>query len=102
MGCLFFPLELLVDGILDGWFALMQWIVPERCASRAFRIAIKIFALIMSCLLFLVMFMGVFAVISADPYTRLIGKYMIFVPLGISALQIAVGVIVRVASKKKK
>ncbi len=26
MGCLLFPFELIFDGVLEGWFCLMQWI----------------------------------------------------------------------------
>ena len=102
MGCLFFPLELLVDGIIEGWFYLMEWVIPERYITRTFRIVLKVIVWIFSALLFLIMGLGVFAIISPDPYTHLIGKYMIFIPLGISAVQIALGIIVRIISKKKK
>ena len=102
MGCLFFPLELLVDGIIDGWLYLMEWIVPERYISRTFRIVLKILVWIFSALLLFVMLLGVFAIISDDAYTKQIGRYMIFIPLGISAVQILLGIIVRIISKKKK
>ena len=102
MGCLFFPLELLADGIIDGWFLLMEWIVPEKYLSRRLRIVLKVFVWIFSCLLFFIMVLGVFAIISPDPDTHLLGKYMVFIPLGISAVQILLGIIVRIISKKKK
>lgn len=102
MGCLLFPLELLVDGIIEGWFYLMEWIIPEKYISRTFRIVLKIIVWIFSGLLFLIMGLGVFAIISSDPDIHLLGKYMVFVPLGISAVQILIGIIVRIISKKKK
>lgn len=102
MGCLLFPLELLVDGIIEGWLFLMEWIIPERYISRTFRIILKIFVWIFSALLLFVMLLGVFAIISDDVYTKQIGRYMIFIPLGISAVQILIGIIVRIISKKKK
>ncbi len=102
MGCLFFPLELLVDGIIEGWLYLMECIVPERYLSRAFRIVLKVFVWIFSALLLFTMLLGIFAIISPDPDTHLLGKYMVFVPLGISAVQILIGIIVRIISKKKK
>ena len=43
MGCLLFPLELLFDGIIEGWFFLMEWIVPEHYISHTVRIVLKIF-----------------------------------------------------------
>ena len=70
MGCLFFPLELLVDGIIEGWFYLMEWIIPERYITRTVRIVLKVFVWILSSLLFVIMFLGVFAIISPDPDTQ--------------------------------
>ena len=102
MGCLFFPLELLVDGIIEGWFYLMEWIVPDRHITRTFRIVLKVFVWIFSALLFVIMFVGFFAIISPNPDTHLLGKYMVFIPLGISAIQITLGIVVRIISKKKK
>ena len=102
MGCLFFPLELLVDGIIEGWFYLMEWIIPERYITRTIRIVLKVLVWIFSGLLFVIMFLGFFAIISPDPDTHLLGKYMVFIPLGISAVQILIGIIVRIISKKKK
>ncbi len=102
MGCLLFPLELLVDGIIEGWFYLMEWIIPERYLTRTFRIVLKVFVWIFSALLLFIIFLGIFAIISPDPDTHLLGKYMVFMPLGISAVQILLGIIVRVISKKKK
>ncbi len=47
------------------------------------------------------MFLGVFAIISPDPDTHRLGQYMVFVPLGISIIQIVVGIIVKIVIKKK-
>ena len=102
MGCLFFPLELLIDGIIEGWFYLMEWIIPDRYITRTLRIVLKVFVWIFSALLFIIMFLGFFAIISPDTDTHLLGKYMVFIPLGISVIQIAFGIIVRIISKKKK
>lgn len=102
MGCLLFPLEFLVDCIIEGWFYLMEWIIPEKYISRTFRIVLKVIVWIFSSLLYAIMFIGIFAIISPDPDTRLLGKYMVFIPLGISAVQIALGIIVRIITKKKK
>ena len=102
MGCIFFPLELLVDGVIEGWFCLMEWIIPGRYITRTVRIVLKVFVWIFSGLLFVIMVLGVFAIISPDPDTHLLGKYMLFIPLGISAIQILFGIIVRIISKEKK
>ena len=101
MGCLLFPLELLIDGIIEGWFYLMEWIIPEKYLSCTFRVVLKVLVWIFSGLLLFTMLLGIFAVISSDPDTHLLGKYMIFIPLGISAVQIILGIVVRIISKKK-
>ena len=102
MGCLFFPLDLLVYAIIEGWFFLMEWIIPERYLSRTFRTVLRILVWVFSALLLFVMILGVFALISDDIYVRQIGKYMLFIPLGISAVQIIFGIIVRIVAKRKK
>ena len=102
MGCLFFPLEFLGDCIIEGWFYLMEWVVPERYISRTFRIILKVLVWIFSALLFFIMLLGIIAILSSDPDTHLLGKYMFFVPLAISVVQIALGIIDRIVSKKKK
>ncbi len=101
MGCLFFPLELLIDGLFEGWLYLMELIVPEQHISRTFRCVLKIFVWIFSALLFFVMVLGIFAIISDDAFTKQIGGYMFFIPLCISAVQIILGITVRIISKKK-
>ena len=101
MGCILFSLELLFESIIEGWFFLMEWIVPEHYISHTARIVLKIVIRIFSTLLFLMMFLGVFAIISDDEYTNKFGRYMFFIPLCISAVQIFFGIIVRIISKKK-
>ena len=102
MGCLFFPLKLFGDAIIEGWFFLMEWIIPERYLSRTIRTVLRILVWVFSALLLFIMLLGVFALISDDIYVRQIGKYMLFIPLGISAVQIIFGIIVRIVSKREK
>ncbi len=95
-----FLLEFIVDAIIDMWFAVMQWIIPEKLLSKGVRFVLKLVIGVFSFLLFITMILGVFALISDDPSTRQAGRYMILVPLGISAVQIILGIIVRSIAKK--
>lgn len=79
----------------------MQLIVPEKVLSQGFRIALKIIVGIFTIILFLSMFLGIFALISDDEYANYIGKLMVFIPLGISAVQIILGIVFRCTKKKK-
>ena len=92
--------ELIGDAILDMWFTVMQLIVPEKLLSKRARSILKVIVGVFSCLLLITMVLGLFAIISDDVYTKQIGKYMLFVSLGISAVQISFGIIVRIVSKK--
>ena len=102
MGCLFFPIELLFDGIIEGWLYLMQWIIPEKMQNNTVRRILEFVIEFLSILLMICMFFGFFAIISDDYDTHQLGKYMVFIPLGISTVQIVFGIIVKIISKKKK
>ena len=102
MGCLMFTLEFLIDEIITGWFFLMEWIIPEKYISNTLRIVLKIIVLIFSGILFVLMILGIFAIISDDVFTKQIGRYLLFIPLGISAVQILFGAVIRLISKKKE
>ena len=97
-----FLFEIIGDLLFDMWFAVMQWIIPVKMIGERARYILKIIIGIFSCLLLITMVLGLFAIISEDTYTKQIGKYMVFIPLGISAVQILIGIIVRSISKKKR
>lgn len=99
MGCLF---EFIFDVFIDGWFDLMLLIVPEKWSNKRLQIFLKIIVVIITCLLFIVMFLGVFALISDDEYTKTIGRYMVYIPLAISLVQILLGITLRIIAKKYK
>ena len=95
-------LELIGDMLIDMWFAVMQWIVPKKILGKRIRSILKVIIGVFSCLMLITMVLGLFAIISDDAYTKYIGKYMIFIPLGISVIQIVLGIIVRITSRKEK
>lgn len=96
MGLIGFLFEFIFDSIIEGYFALMQWIIPQKWLSKNFQTVLKIIVYIFTALLFITMFFGIFALISDDEYTKAIGRYMVFIPLAISLVQIVFGIIMRV------
>lgn len=96
-----FIFELIGDFIIDAWIEVMQWIVPEKSIGKIARIILKTVACIFTLLLFFTLIFGIIAILSDDAYTHLIGKYMVFIPLCISTVQIILGIIVHVIEKKK-
>ena len=101
MGCLGFLIDFIFESIVDGYFALMQWIIPKRWIGKHFQTALKIIVGIITFFLFLIMLLGIFALISDDAYTKSVGRYMVFIPLAISVVQILFGIILRIITRKK-
>ena len=101
MKVLGFIFEFILELILDAWFDLMQWIIPDIKRHKKLRIFLKILIGVFSFLLFMTMVLGICAIISDDPYTHLTGMYMFFIPFGISTLQIIIGIIIKIVKKRK-
>lgn len=99
---LFDILEFIVDAIIDLWLEAMLLIIPERAKSKLALTLIKVIVWIFICLLFVIMGIGFFGIFSDDPDTKQLAEYMVFIPLGISAVQIVAGIIVRKILKKRK
>lgn len=95
-----FILDFIGDLIIEAWFELMQFIIPNKMASRKFRLLLKIIVYIFSGILYASIIIGVFAIINSDEYTRKIGMYMVFIPLGISIVQILIGILVKLKHKR--
>ena len=105
MGCLlellFLPLELIIELIADSWFSAMQWIVPEKYLGKAARVILFIIVAILSAILLVIFLVGIFAVLFTEDTLADFWAF-IFIPLGISIIQILCGIIVRKTAKRKK
>ena len=103
MGCLVeLVFEVLFEGIVEGWFALGQWIVPEKTLSPKARRVIKGIAFTVSALCFLSIFIGgIMWLADDDPMERTVAKYMVLIPLILSGAQVLLGVLVRAKEKRK-
>lgn len=103
MGCLFeLIFEIIFEGMLEGCVALMQWIIPEKTLSKKTYRVLKVLVIIFAAILFMSIFIGIFALISDDPYEIELGKRMVFIPLAIMVVQILIGIIVRKITKNKE
>ncbi len=99
MRWLLFPFELIFDLMMEGWFSLMQWIVPEKMFSTGFRIFLRIIIGIFSAVLFLLFIIGILGAIATEATIFDLWK-LIFIPLGLGVVQIVLGIIVRCTAKK--
>ena len=104
MGCLLeiilLPFELILELIVDGWFSLMQWIIPKKNIGKSTRLALKIVVGIFSGALLIVFLIGILAAALTDATVMDLWKW-IFIPIGISLAQIILGIIVRIVTRKK-
>ena len=102
MGCLFFFIEWIIEDILYAWFELMQWIVPEKFLNKYVKLVMKILVWIFSGVVLSVFFIGIVALFDDEPEVNSFGRYMVFISLGISAVQIILGIVMRVIRNRKK
>ena len=104
MGCLFdvllFPFDCLFELIIDGWFSLMQWIIPQKQLGRGTRLLLQIIIGVFSAVLLITFCIGVLGAIFTEATALDLWK-LIFIPLGISIVQILIGILVRLTSRKK-
>ena len=94
-------LEIIFEGICEGWFYLMQKCVPDKMENKKFRFVLKIVVGVFSIVLLVCVLVGISFWLSNDEHSRSLGMYMVFIPLAISGLQIAGGVAFHIKNKKK-
>lgn len=105
MGCLaeilLLPLELLVDWIFESWFSLMQWIIPEKRFSKKTENILKVIVFVFSMVLLVTFIIGMLAAALTEATVLELWK-LTLLPLGISLVQIILGVIVRIVKRRKE
>ena len=101
-----FLLELLFEGIFElilySYIKLMQLIIPKKTVSQKARKIIKIIVSGFSTILIFTIIIGIALFTEEDPYIQNLGKYMTFIPLAIIAVQILLGIFVRILRHFKK
>ena len=107
MGCLlelFF--EIFVEGIFElichCYIKLMTLIVPNKIISPGVQKVIKGILSAIAALLGIALVIGLILRIQDDPDIRNIGKYMTNIPLTIMAVQIVLGIVVKIFTRKKQ
>ena len=104
MGCIFellvLPIEYLLEFIIDGWFSLMQLIIPKKFINKGIEIALRVIVWIISFSLLVILIIGLLAALLTEATVFDLWK-LIFVPLAIALVQIILGVIVRYVINKK-
>lgn len=109
MGCLLELFFLFVEIVLEGmveligycYIKLMQLIVPDKMISEKTKKIIKKIVTTFAILLAVVLFLGFIFLIQEDPFIKNIGKYMTYIPLGIIALQVSIGILVKIIGRFK-
>lgn len=98
MGCLF---ELFGELVVDGYVELMSLVLPRKKLGRKARSVLELVVEIFSILLLVCILFGAIQCFETDPWERMVGKYMVWIPVGIIVSQIALGIVVRVIAGKR-
>ena len=106
MGCLIELLgELFIEIVLGGLFhiysGLMSLIVPDSMQSQKLKKRIENTIKAACAILLLILVIGVILMLCDIPSAEHIGKWMVYPVLMISALQIILGIIVRILLHRK-
>lgn len=103
MGCLFEILfEFIFELIFEGYMKLMTLVLPKRDIKDKTQRRIELFIKIFAVVLLISVIVGIFMRIFATGAVRTIGAYITVIPLLIIIFQVALGITVRINSKKGK
>lgn len=106
MGCLFeflfeFIFEIVFDGIFYAYYWLMSLIVPSKTVSKKTERRIKTAVKVFCAFSMIFMFIGLMLMLASDgdKLLVLIGKLMLYIPLGITVLQVVLGIIAKIVTR---
>lgn len=105
MGCLFnilvLPFEFIFEEIIWNWYIAMTWIFPKTIGGKIFRLFLKFIVAIECIILALFFIIGILTAISPEVTVFDLWK-LVFIPIGISLVQIATGAVIRFVIIKDK
>lgn len=107
MGCLLeLIFELFVEGIFElighCYIKLMQLIVPDKTVSEKATKTIRKIATTFAALLAIVFIIGLVLFVQEEPYFKNIGRHMTYISLTIMAVQVLLGILVKLIGHFKK
>lgn len=98
--------DIFIEGIIEFfgycYLQLMQLIVPDKTVSERARKNIKIVATTIAALLFAAVIVGLSLFVQEDPFTSNIGKYVLGISVSIMALQVLLGITMRIVNRFRK
>lgn len=106
MGCLFelffeIFVEVFFELIVSCYIKLMTLIVPDKMITDRTKRIIKNIATTVAAVLGVILVVGLIFLLQDDPFIKNIGKFMTYIPLGIIALQVTLGILTKMISHFK-
>ena len=98
MGCI---IDMIFELMVEIWFELMFLIIPKNRLRRKTVNLLKMLIGLITGILFVAIFIGTIAMIAGDDETKDFVRTPYFICLGISALQIISGIVLRIILNKK-
>lgn len=107
MGCLLeFITEIVAEGVIEFfvycYLQLMQLIVPDKAVSEKAKKIAKIIATTIAVVLFVAAIVGLGFFVQEDPVASNIGKHVLAVSLSVMALQVLLGITMRIVGRFRK
>ncbi len=102
MGCIIeFFLEFVFETLFEGYIALMSLILPKHNVSKWGQILLKIILFVFAVLLLFALIIGIVMMFEEDVAVKNSGRKLTTVLLIIMAIQIGLGIIMRVITRKR-
>ena len=107
MGCLWelifeFVFEVMIELVGTIYIKLMTLLIPDHSFSNRLRERIKKGVTVFAALLFLCALFGFFLFLQPPSVAKTVGAYMLFIPLGITSIQILAGIVYQIIKVVKK
>ncbi len=95
-----FFFEIIVEGVGSLWMYLMCLVLPKGLSKRA-RAVLRGCVAVLCVVIFLSMLIGVILMCSEGALTQTVGRYLFFIPLAITLLQILLGIVVKLLQNRR-
>ena len=104
MGCILeFIFQILFEGLLElivyCYKELVKLIVPNKVFTDKTKKRLENIILTISAILVITLVIGLVFLIQSDPLIKNIGRYMTYIPLTMLAIQIALGIVMKIINK---
>ncbi len=94
-------MEFVLEIFVEGYVAVTMALLPKKRFGPKAYMAIKIVCVTVSVICVMGLIIGVIGMTSTDIQDKIIGRYIFFIALAVTVIQVAIGIIGKIKSKAK-